>query len=107
MALPQFTDDPIQSADPWASDRQAKAPRCASAPMGQGPIPASSTGIQPGPLVGGSSLQAMLDAHALRVQQQTAQAISGLNSDLTESTQALLTDVHKSLTGHIRQVEGK
>eukprot|EP00973_Karenia_brevis_P093396 12417127-Karenia_brevis.AAC.1 len=49
----------------------------------------------------------MLEAHAKRVQQQTSAAINTLNCDLTESTQALVADVHKSLSAHIGQVDSR
>eukprot|EP00973_Karenia_brevis_P082784 11475331-Karenia_brevis.AAC.1 len=43
-------------------------------------------------------IQALLDAHAAKVQAQTTGALSALNVDITESTQHLITDVANQIS---------
>eukprot|EP00973_Karenia_brevis_P042436 5874774-Karenia_brevis.AAC.1 len=105
--------DPIQLHDPWLG-RAGKAHRT-MAGKGLGPDVGPVATVPPSPYIEGQpgsssthpnaahpatahglgqpdkALQAMLDAHAAKLQQQTAKALSNFNCDVTESTQALVS----------------
>eukprot|EP00973_Karenia_brevis_P021792 2996706-Karenia_brevis.AAC.1 len=119
-----ITHDPLHVQDPWQKGRAEKSSRTMvgkGVGTDVGPVatvaPTASPAGQPGSSytlptstrqlnqresgLGDNAIQALLDAHADKLQLQTSKALSNLNCDVTESTQALVSQVAQELSGRI------